>query len=134
MFYRRWVFLVPLLIAGCATTYPSARLARNGCSSTPEALGAVTYTRADEPRNTIEIDCAGCEEVYVAAQYQWLRDKYPGYQLIEHSTVTDFVGIDEGMWEDNHDGLYSCFSVTTAEDEGRNICFVNSRWCNEEDG
>jgi hypothetical protein len=108
-----------LLIAGCTTVFPSSRLGGPQCHPTSDTLSRVTY---DEHSQHVAIGCAGCSEVYVAAQYQWLARRYPGYVVHEHSTASDFGG--KGP-------LLSCFDFETPDKLEHRVCFADSGWCQE---
>ena len=115
------------MVTACATVYPSARLGRGSCEATPEALAQVTYQPQPDRPTLIEIGCAGCDEVYVAAEYAWLDRHYHGYTVREHSTQVPTI------WEQGPAPDFSCFSITTAAQEMKKVCFFKSDWCRKQD-
>ena len=124
--------MLPALLIGCASTYPSVRLARDGCEASREAMAQVTYVEHKEPHPYIAVQCAGCTEVYGAAQRHWLAEHYPRYEMVEHSTSSDFY-YPFGVWEEEPTGnVYSCFTLLSPDREEREVCFVNSGWCHDD--
>ena len=78
------ILTLVLLVFGCRPETPPGQ---NSGPSKPAAAGPVTYSDGDG--STIEkavvIKGAKDEEAGVAAEYAWLRQKYPGYKLSKQS-------------------------------------------------
>jgi len=110
-----------VLMVGCAAVYPSSRLGGPDCGPTPVALARVTYEQVPDH---VAIGCAGCPDVYVAAQYQWLASVYPGYTVREHHTAGD-------LGSQGPAPLLSCFHVDTPDGVSHDVCFADSGWCHE---
>jgi len=117
-----------LLATCCAMVPPSAQPELARCKVTPEALARVIYQERPAPYARIEIGCAGCDDVYVAAEYSWLRKHYPRYTLQEHTTQVP-VG-----WQDGPAPDLSCFRILTAESQSKKVCFLKSESCPENRG
>jgi hypothetical protein len=123
-----------LLMVACATTFPSSELAGPTCQANFETLMRVTYDKVTP--STYAIGCAGCPEVFIEAQYQWLQKHYPGYSHREQYTHRI-------PQSDGPDMVGNCFSFDAAEDnpvplrlgcpfEGSHfVCFVDSGVCRE---
>lgn len=119
---RTSIAIISMLLVGCSSTYPNARLAGPSCAATPDTLARVTY---EEKSGYIEIGCVGCSKVYVAAQHAWLKKMYPGYRVKEHYTASGF-GSDPLPAP-----LQSCFVLVTRDGREPHVCFADSGWCRE---
>ena len=87
-------------------------------------MARVTYEQGPD---RVAIGCAGCAEVYVAAQYRWLAARFPGYAVREHSTQSPLNGQKPGV-------LLSCFEVGTPDGLAHDMCFADTGWCDERGG
>lgn len=110
-----------LLVVGCASTFPSSRLDGAKCHPTPGTMARVTY---EQVADRVAIGCAGCPEVYVAAQYRWLAARFPGYVVREHSSQSPLDDQKTGV-------LLSCFQFGTPDGLVHDVCFADSGWCTE---
>ena len=120
------VGLMALLLAACGSVALSRSGARTECDVTPEALARIRY-KVDASRSTrVEIDCAACDAVYVAAQHEWLRKTYPGRMWVEHFSANRLVGSPESERDE------SCFRMPTPTGGQETICFTNSEQCDGE--
>ena len=114
-----------VLMVGCSSVFPSARLARSTCETTLEALARVKYAESKTHPGLIEISCAGCSAVYAAAQHRWLEQHYPGQAWTQHYTADPFIGAAET------DRPESCFIIPQPGKGDQHVCFSNTEWCDE---
>ena len=147
-----------LVTVACATgsmrTYPSSQLAGPHCQLNLETLKRVTYDEVySSPSGLISIyaiGCAGCPEVFVEAQHQWIQKHHPGYAKKQYNTaykphVDETKGFPSDMIPPNTlepgSGI-SCFYLVGPDQRdpfcgtgwwlnGLQVCFFDSGMCRE---
>lgn len=113
-----------LVLAGCT----SARWAHvePGCDATPELVAQVRYKPDPERPSLIDVQCARCDDVYVAAQHEWLRKTFPIQRWVEHYSAAPTVGPGESPYYE------SCFVIPVEPNKTKTVCFTNFGRCDRE--
>jgi hypothetical protein len=125
-----WQFAASVIVLLCTASCTTARFAHidtgRDCHATPELLAKVRYKPDPTHPSRIDVQCAACDDVYVAAQHDWLRLNYPGRHWVEHYSAVPVVGAPDSELEE------SCFRVPVDPDEIKTICFTNAGRCDRE--
>src|SRR5437899_318721 len=113
-------------LSACTSVAFNRSSGHSVCDVTPEALATVRYGIDAAQPSHVEVSCAPCDAVYVAAQHAWLHKTYPGRMWLEHFTAVPVVGSPASERDE------SCFRMPTAAGGQEAICFTNSERCDRE--
>ena len=113
-------------LAGCASAPASRKVDDVKCTVTDQALADVQYKIDPSRPYDVDVQCARCDDVYVAAHHEWLRKSFPGRMWVEH-----FEGVSTEV-PHRHEKDASCFRIPVSEAKVRTICFTNSGLCNRD--
>ena len=107
----------------CASVGAQRDEIKSECEVTAQSLASVRYkVDAAVPRD-VEVQCARCDDLYVAAQHEWLRQAFPGRMWVEHYSANST------QQPHRHENDQSCFRIPNDAGQIQTVCFRNSGLC-----